>query len=57
MITLDMMILRGSTNKFLPRSGMVKGIEVVTIAMIFLTGDLLVDMGEVLRKYSRINRM
>jgi hypothetical protein len=57
MIILDMMILKGSTNKFLPRSGMVKGIEVVTIAMIFLTGDLLVDMGEVLRKYSRINRM
>jgi succinate dehydrogenase/fumarate reductase-like Fe-S protein len=57
MIILDMMILKGFTNEFLPRSGMVKGIEVVTMAMIFVTGDLLVDMAEVLRKYRRIKRM
>jgi len=35
---------------------MVNGIKAVRIAMIFVTGELLVDMAEVLRKYKKIKR-
>ena len=57
MITQDIMAFMGSTIELLLRSGMVNGRKTVRIAMIFVTGDLLVDTAEVLSKYKKIKRM
>jgi hypothetical protein len=47
-------ILPGLTNGTLLKSGNVNGRRVAITAIVFVTNDLLVEVAETLRKYSKI---